>query len=289
MSHGLPPKSIAHSIIDFETKFRDEDDCRSFLEKMRWPQGFRCNCGGKGWQTARGLWKCKICNTLHSVTAGTMFHGSHLPLMLWFRAIWWMTNHRTGTSALGLQNVLGIGSYHTAWSMLHAIRKTMSQRRRPLKGQLGVGICNFSIGRTANSKVAIIIEEHATGVGRIRLRPIHQSPTELIQFVREVVSPGCRIAVDNALTQELLLNYTSQQVITISKKTAARIKIPIALVRRWLNGTHQGRCEAKYLRDYLEEFSFRFNRRHVQHIDALFLHVMEAAVFDWAKVKESKQ
>lgn len=278
-------KGNPQTLIDFEKQFRDEEDCRYFLEKMRWPQGFRCACGGKGWETARGLWKCKDCNKVTSVTAGTMFHGSHLPLMIWFRAAWWMTNHRTGTSALGLQHTLGLGSYRTAWSMLRDIRKAMSLRRRPLVGELGVGICNFTMGGTAASKVAIVVEEHATGVGRIRLRPMTTS-AEFIHFVRDVAAPGSTLTADNASTQELLLDYTAQQVITISKKTASRIKIPIALVRRWLNGTHQGRCEPKYLRDYLEEFSFRFNRRHVQHIDSLFLHVMEAAIFDWPSMKE---
>lgn len=276
------------TIIDFERQFRNEEDCKRFLEKMRWPEGYLCSCGGEGWKTARGLWKCMRCGKTESVTTGTMFHGSHLSLMIWFRAMWWMTNQRTGVSAMGLQNTLGLGSYRTAWSMLKDIRKAMSMRRRPLSGLLGVGICNFSIGE-ASSKIAIVVEEHPENIGRIRMRPINEeSPQDLMRFIYEVVAPGSSLTTDSINTQNFLSAYIAPHTIPVSKKTASRIKIPIALVRRWMNGTHQGRCETKYLQDYLEEFSFRFNRRHVQHADSLFLHVMEAAIFDWKNEQDER-
>ena len=104
------------TLLEFEDRFRAEEDCRAYLVKLRWPQGFHFpRCGhSQAWRLQDGRFQCRGCNAIVSVTAGTMFHQSHLPLRVWFQAIWWITNQKSGLSALGLQRALGLGSYETA-------------------------------------------------------------------------------------------------------------------------------------------------------------------------------
>jgi transposase-like protein len=112
---------------EFRAWFGDESSCSAYLEQLRWKTGFRCpRCAGdKGWRLADGRWECAGCNRKISVTAGTIFDRSRVPLQDWFTAAWYMTNQKHGLSALGLQQLLGLGSYQTAWTMLHKLRTAM--------------------------------------------------------------------------------------------------------------------------------------------------------------------
>jgi transposase-like protein len=107
--------------------FADEQACAAYLEKLRWPTGVRCpKCeGAKGWRTADGRWSCSGCGRKVSVTAGTIFDRSRISLQEWFAAAWYMTNQKHGVSALGLQRLLGLGSYQTAWTILQKLRTAM--------------------------------------------------------------------------------------------------------------------------------------------------------------------
>ena len=109
---------------EFGQWFGDEASCRAYLARLRWPAGFSCpRCGGDDfWVTGRGLWMCPGCGLKTSVTAGTIFHRSHTPLSTWFAAVWLVTSQKNGVSAQGLQDVLGFGSYETAWTWLHKLR-----------------------------------------------------------------------------------------------------------------------------------------------------------------------
>ena len=115
------------TIAEFESKFSSEEACRDYLFRLRWPQGFICpRCQAtKAWPTKRNLLVCGACGYQVSMTAGTIFQDTRKPLGLWFRAIWFVTNQKTGASALGLQRLLGLGSYHTAWTWLHKLRRAM--------------------------------------------------------------------------------------------------------------------------------------------------------------------
>ncbi len=115
------------TLDELEARFGTDEACASYLWRLRWPDGFRCpRCkGAKAWPMARGLMACALCGYQASVTAGTIFAGTRKPLTMWFRAIWWVTSQKTGASALGLQRVLGLGSYETAWSWLHKLRRAM--------------------------------------------------------------------------------------------------------------------------------------------------------------------
>jgi hypothetical protein len=115
------------TVLEFEERFASEEACREYLFQLRWPEGFRCpHCGGaRTWETKRGLYRCTRCDVQVSLTAGTIFQDTHKPLRLWFRALWYVTNQKHGVSALGLQRVLGLGSYRTAWTWLHKLRHAM--------------------------------------------------------------------------------------------------------------------------------------------------------------------
>ena len=145
----------------FRAWFPDEKSCIAYLEHLRWPDGFRCpGCAGeKGWRLDDGYWACSGCARKVSVTAGTIFDRSRIPLADWFTAIWFMTNQKHGISALGLQRLLGLGSYRTAWTMLRKLRSAMVRpARERLSGTVEVdesyvgGIEQGTHGRGAETK-----------------------------------------------------------------------------------------------------------------------------------------
>ncbi|CAN5500933.1 hypothetical protein BH09VER1_BH09VER1_53490 [soil metagenome] len=115
------------TLVELERRFSDDGACRQYLFDLRWPEGFRCSdCQGQdAWQISRGLWLCRQCRKQVSILVGTVFQDTHLPLTIWFRAMWHVTSQKNGMSALGLQRVLGLGSYKTAWLILHKLRQAM--------------------------------------------------------------------------------------------------------------------------------------------------------------------
>jgi len=115
------------NLTELEASFSTEESCRAYLARLRWPTGFRCpRCGDdKAWPVRGMLLECAACGCQTSVTAGTIFQDTRTPLPVWFRAMSWMTTQKNGVSALGLQRVLGLGSYQTAWAWLHKLRRAM--------------------------------------------------------------------------------------------------------------------------------------------------------------------
>src|SRR5215471_11484970 len=103
------------TLAELEARFSSEQACRDYLFQLRWPDGFRCpRCGGiKAWTIRATLLQCRGCDHQTSVTAGTLFQDTRKPLITWFRAMWYVTSQKNGASALGLQRVLGLGSYRT--------------------------------------------------------------------------------------------------------------------------------------------------------------------------------
>src|SRR5450755_2432861 len=118
------------TIGEFEGRFSSEESCREYVFRLRWAEGFRCpRCGcGKAWAVSATLWQCYQCDHQTSATAGTVFQDTRKPLRMWFRAMWYVTSQKNGVSALGLQRVLGLGSYQTAWAWLHKLRRAMVAR-----------------------------------------------------------------------------------------------------------------------------------------------------------------
>jgi transposase-like protein len=284
------------NLTELEADFGTEDACRAYLARLRWPSGFACpRCGsGKAWRV-RGLWECAGCGCQTSVTAGTIFQDTRTPLPVWFRAMWWVTTQKNGASALGLQRVLGLKKYETAWTWLHKLRRAMVRPGRDLlTGRVEVDECyvgGLEEGRPGrlNLKKALVIvaaQEEGPGIGRIRMRRIvDASAASLVPFVRDTVEPGSLVHTDGWLGYEPLKNKGYKHQVTFlkgNKKTPSelmpRVHRVISLLKRWLMGTHQGGVSHKHLDYYLDEFTFRFNRRRSKSRGKLFYRLAQQAV-----------
>jgi len=279
--------------MEFERLFATEEACRAYLARLRWPEGFRCpGCGHRTyWLASRGRLVCRRCQRQTWVTAGTIFHRSHQPLRVWFRAIWWVTNQKIGVSALGLQRTLGLGSYQTAWVMLHKLRRAMVRPgREPLTGAVEVdesflGGVEPGGGRRHMGHKALLgvaAEIRGRGTGRIRLESLRDATRDSLHgFVRRTVAPGATIVTDGLPAYrelEAVGYHHSPRVGSGEHTRLRRVHRVVALVKRWLLGTHQGRVERAHLPTYLDEFVFRFNRRTSAARGQLFARVLEHAV-----------
>ena len=291
-------EDYARTLGEFEARFATEDACRAYLGALRWPDGFRCpRCGqAKGWPV-RTVWlECSACGHQTSVTAGTVFQDTHTPLTTWFRAMWWVTSQKTGASALGLQQVLGLGSYVTAWTWLHKLRRAMVRPRRDrLAGRVEVdesywGAPEVGVrGRQRINKLLIVVAVEAVGrrgLGRIRMRQVPDASANSLQaFVDESVEPGTLVHTDGWLGYERLEAHGYRHRITFlrGRKDSPADLLPrvhrvVSLLKRWLLGTHQGAVSAAHLDYYLDEFTFRFNRRTSRHRGKLFYRLVQQAV-----------
>jgi hypothetical protein len=129
------------TLAELESRFSSEQACREYLFRLRWPGGFRCSrCNdAKAWPLDQGSGSARVAGIRLSVTAGTIFQDTRTPLTVWFRALWWVTSQKNGVSALGLQRVLGLGSYQIAWARLHKLRRAMVRPgRERLSGKVEV-------------------------------------------------------------------------------------------------------------------------------------------------------
>ena len=120
---------------EFLEQFKDEASCRNYLYALRWPGGFicpKCNSNTKHWFTAQSVIHCGICGHQTSLTAGTLFHGTKKPLLLWFHVIWWVVAQKTGVSANNMMDFMGFRSYDTAWTWLQKLRRAMVRHGRDL-------------------------------------------------------------------------------------------------------------------------------------------------------------
>ena len=223
------------------------------------------------------------------MTAGTVFQDSHLPLTVWFRAMWQMVSQKNGVSALGMQRVLGLGSYRTAWALLHKLRRAMVRPGRDrLCGRVEVDETYWGSpeaglhGRQISRKMLIVIaaEEDGGGIGRIRLRRIPAaSGKHLHGFIHGAVEPGSVVCTDGLHAYLGLKNYDHQRVVLHGKsELLPRVHRVASLLKRWLLGTHQGAIRGEQLDAYLDEFTFRFNRRKSASRGKLFYRLAQQAV-----------
>ena len=284
------------TLEEFEGRFATEQACREYLMQLRWPQGFVCpRCGGRRARPSRrGLLRCGQCDYQASVTAGTIFQDTRLPLRTWFRTMWWVTSQKNGVSALGLQSILGLGSYRTAWALLHKLRRAMVRPgRERLSGRVEVdetyvgGAEEGLRGRQTQKKalVAIAAEEDGAGIGRIRMKRIREaSKQQLHGFIQEAVEPDSTIHTDGweGYVGLEALGYRHEYDFLAGSSQSASELLPhvhrvAALLKRWLIGTHQGAVSREHLDYYLDEYTFRFNRRRSRHRGKLFYRLVQQA------------
>jgi len=283
------------TILELEDRFSSEKACREYLFGLRWPEGFRCpRCSHEQyWQRANGLFECKGCGFQVSVTAGTIFQDTKKPLRLWFRAVWHVTSQKYGANALGLQRVLGLGSYRTAWSWLHKLRRAMVRPGRDrLSGIVQVDESIFGgkrpgkRGRGARGKSLVFIAAQVDGqrIGRIRLQVIPDASSESLEFaIMNTIEQGAVVQTDGwrGYSQLEKLGYVHETVRSdyeIGDDLLPFCHRVASLLKRWLTGTHQGSVSHKHLGYYLDEFTFRFNRRTSRSRGKLFYRLIQQAL-----------
>lgn len=283
------------TILEFEQRFATEEACRQYLFDLRWQDGFRCpRCGhGEAWFTSRALYRCRLCDFQASVIAGTIFQDTAKPLRIWFRAMWYVVSQKNGVSALGLQRVLGLGSYRTAWTWLHKLRAAMVRPGRDrLPGTVEVdetyigGKKAGKRGRGASGKtlVVVAVEDKGRELGRIRLRRVADaSAMSLTGAVRDCIEPGSMIRTDgwggySGLSTEGYLHEVVRQDSDIGGNLLPLVNRVATLLKRWIQGTHQGAIHSSHLDYYLDEFTFRFNRRTSRSRGKLFYRLVQQAL-----------
>lgn len=278
------------SLAELHERFATQASCLEYLAKLRWPEGFRCpRCNSvEAWRTSRHLWHCGRCGAQTSVTSGTLFHRTRKPLTLWFRVMWHIVSQKYGSNALGLRRELGFGRYETAWQWLHKLRRAMVRPGRDrLSGVVQVdetylgpprsGKC----GRGAEGKtmVAIAVEDKGPKqIGRIRLQVVPDgSAASLIPFIQAAVTPGSPVLTDDWRGYDPLRkeDYTRR---VVTPKQLSLPHLVASLLKRWLLGTYQGAVRPSHLPYYLDEYTFRFNRRTSRSRGKLFYRLAQQAL-----------
>ncbi|MGB9112673.1 MAG: IS1595 family transposase [Acidimicrobiales bacterium] len=298
------PKTTPISGVDYPATYRqftaffpDDRACREYVDRLRFRDGFSCpGCGAlEFFRASDGTRVCKVCKRRTSPTAGTIFHRSHLPLSTWFAAMWFLTSQKNGVPALGMQRVLGLGSYETAWSMLHKLRRAMVRpEREPLEGIVEVdesyvgGVERGVDGRHTGGKAVVVIAcelIEPKGLGRIRMMPLQAiSQDEVFSFIERSVEKGSLLRTDgwNLYRFVSSLGYDHEAINVKGSGDPAHVAMPgvhrvSSLLKRWLQGTMQYAVSFNHLAYYLDEFTFRFNRRNAKERGLLFYRLAEQA------------
>ena len=291
-------KDYPQTYREFVTMFPDNQSCTDFLYKLRWKDGFTCpECGvlSEPWHQTHQRLVCPYCRHQTTVTTGTIFERTRTPLTTWLEAAWHVTTAKNGMSATTIERTLGI-SYRVAWTMLQRFRVAMVRsEREKLSGIVEVdetliGSVDEGGKRGRGSKksiVVIAIELHEPkGFGRIRMRFIPDASGEnLTDFITDIVQSGSTIHTDAWKGYSNLESLGYKHVVTniSDSEDHAHVLIPgvhsvASLLKRWILGTHQGAFATYHLQAYLEEFTFRFNRRLSKHRGLVFRRLLEQAV-----------
>jgi transposase-like protein len=285
---------------EFLIQFPDENACWRYLIDFRWPDGYVCpHCQSQEyWLTAKRKIHCSKCQKEFSITSGTIFQDSKKPLLLWFHIMWWVVAQKTGASAHNLKDFMGFGSYETAWLWLHKLRRAMIREgREKLSGivevdETYIGGEEIGIekkGRGAEQKSLVVVATECKGkqIGRVRFRIIPDASSKsLDSFIEANIEEGSTIITDgwsgytNLSQNEKFIH--EEKVVSGSGKQVHELLPHVhmidSLVKRWINGTHQGKISQKHLEYYLEEFAFRFNRKLSNHRGKLFYRLMQQSI-----------
>lgn len=285
---------------EFLSDFPDEKSCWQYIIDMRWPEGYVCSgCQSERyWLTGKHKIHCSECGKEYSITSGTIFQESKKSILLWFHIMWWVVAQKTGASASNMKDFMGFGTYETAWQWLHKLRRIMVRPgRENLTGEVEVDETYIGVdeigtgkqGRGADEKSLVVVATECVGkkIGRVRFKIIpNASSDSLLPFIEENVEKGSTIITDgwtgySPLSENKDYNHITK-IISGSGKQAhellPHVHMVDSLVKRWINGTHQGKISPKYLEYYLDEFAFRFNRKMSTYRGKLFYRLMQQAV-----------
>lgn len=282
------------NLLEFEKRFSTEEFCRQYFMELRWPDGFQCpNCEGqKAWLTDRNLFHCRNCGMQTSIFTGTIFQDTKKPLQLWFKAVWHITNQKYGANALGLQRILGIGSYRTAWSWLHKLRQAMVRPGRDrLSGLVEIdetfigGKRTGKRGRGSSGKELVMIAAQKDGrkIGRIRLQRIPDASGDSLEgAIKDNIELSSILQTDgwqgyNGIKRLGYAHEIIRQEAHVGENLLPKAHLVASLLKRWLLGTYQGAVRPTHLDYYLDEYTFRFNRRTSRSRGKLFYRLLQQA------------
>jgi transposase-like protein len=286
------------SLPEFQRLFPDEAACAAYLERARWSDGFIClRCGTIGepyrYSARPGVLCCRACRRETRLTAGTVMERTHTPLSVWFWAAYLVASQTPGISAVQLQRQLGLSRYETAFQILHKLRAGMV---RPDQDQIGgkpdehveadetwIGGRTRGEGRGVHHQslvaAAVEVRQRKPGTklnprrsgryaGRVRLAVVpDRSARALGGFVKTVVVPGARIITDDWSGYAGLTKHGFNHVAIaergdpqVAEEFMPIVHLVFSNLKTWLRGIHHG-VSPQHLQTYLNEFTFRFNRR----------------------------
>jgi Zn ribbon nucleic-acid-binding protein len=276
-------RAFAKTLPEFEAQFASEEACRAYLAECRWNGSPRCKrcTSAKVWRERGGsLYECGACGHQTSLTSGTLFHGTRKPLKLWFRAIWEVAVRRNGISAADLQRILGLGSYQTAWTWLHRIRRAMvSENREKLAGYTQIDETLVGGKGSEKEMVLVVAEEY----GRIRLIHVPGNHEAVISHVVDT-----EIGDDASIKTDGHAAYNARSLDKRAHEAKVQSKAELrqddhvqfchwsaSSLKQWLLATHNGAVRAKHLQSYLDEHAFRYNRRKTKGVGRLVARCLE--------------
>jgi transposase-like protein len=296
-------QDLPRDLPTFLRRFGTDAKCRAYLVRARWPAGFCCTgCGhDQAWSHKKRLIEeCTACGRQHSILAGTVFEQTKTGLAKWFLAIYLVTSSKGGISAMELKRQMGFGSYQTAWSWLHKIRRAMVRpEREPLSMRVeadetyvgGPRPGRGGRGAAGKTKVAGAVESgrgQARGrrLGRLRLAVVADvSAKSLEGFLGRNVARRATVTTDgwSGYGGLAAAGYAHEPVNLAASWGDAALRLPtihlvFGLAKRWLLGTHHGAVGQKHLAAYLDEFVFRFNRRTAKTLSHRFARVIQQGV-----------
>lgn len=295
-------------VLGFEKYFPNEESCKEYLMKQRWPEGFVCpRCGGKkaGFHRARRLYQCKSCRYQVSLTAGTIFHKTRMPLKKWFWLIFLLSRSKQGISMKAIQRILGVGSYETVWRMTHKVRAAMAKRdaNYKLAGLIELDESYFGKrsgggkrGRGAPGKRAVMVALSTTPEGnpdflRMKvMKSVNSTQTHLV--LKEIVKPGETLKTDGFLIYSPLTRMGFQHRLEFQEDPRkTRSLLPwlhtiVSNAKRFLQGAHYHEAP-RHLQRFLDEFCYRFNRRRKESelFDRLLTACVTATAVTYAELK----
>lgn len=288
-------KVYPHTIMDFEKDFSTEEDCEEYLYSIRWKNGFDCPyCHNTAcWKMTDGNYRCTKCRKKTSIISGTLFQDSKKSILLWFRAMWLLTNQKQGLNAVSLKNTLGFGNYESAWLWMHKLRTAMVRKDRDkLSGNVEIdeiylgGERPGNRGRGAFGKTLILVitEINENKVGRIRLKIVPDaSYKSLSNAITELVEKNSLLNTDawpsyNQIKNDGFRHHIIRKTESVGENLLPHCNLVASLLKRWLLGTLQGGVKKSHLSYYLDEFTFRFNRRKSKSRGLLFYRLVEQAI-----------
>lgn len=282
--------------MEFEKSFSTDDQCLSYLLLLRLENSYLCpSCShAEYWINDRKQMVCKLCKRQTSILAGTIFHGSKTSIVLIFRALWFMVAQKNGVSAVSVQKILGINRYETVWTWLHKFRRLMVvPERSKLIGTVEIdetlvgGKKSGKRGRGAEGKILVVIAIELVGkkMGRVRMETIESAGrANLNKFVKNNVKLESTVITDGwkGYTDIKKMKYKheiqNKKLILDKEEITPNVHKIASLLKRWLLGTHQNYVSQDYLNFYLDEFTFRYNRRNSKSRGLLFYTLLKQAM-----------